>query len=203
MSPGCRAAAASTSHPSLGLCVSRYEHHTTQRSLETGVDRRVLPVHCGVVLSLGSRGGITPKTGDKSPLEAIATASVGLVRRLPRGGVPCYSPGAFRPSSCLSGLVMRACPGMRSHNRGKNELPVGFACVCMPSLATRLGLGLENSSTPGQCHGRRRTSPTQHSHPTPFPPRMCLRYSSHAFFSMPPTLANTSAPRSQQPLHPV
>lgn len=138
-----------------------------QRSLETGVDRRVLPVHCGVVLSLGSRGGITPKTGDKSPLEAIATASVGLVRRLPRGGVPCYSPGAFRPSSCLSGLVMRACPGMRSHNRGKNELPVGFACVCMPSLATRLGLGLENSSTPGQCHGRH--APRLHSTLTPRP----------------------------------
>lgn len=34
-------------------------------------------MHCGVVLSLGSRGGIPPKTGDKSPLEAIATASGG------------------------------------------------------------------------------------------------------------------------------
>lgn len=44
-------------------------------------------------------------------------------------------------------------------------------------------------------NGRRRTSPTQHTHPTPFPPRMCLRYRSDAFCSMPQKLANRSAPQ--------
>lgn len=75
----------------------------------------------------------------------------------------CHSilQGAFRTSNCSSGLVMRAFHGMRSYNRdGERASASGFACVCMPSLAARLGLGLENSSTPRKCNGRRRTSPT-------------------------------------------
>jgi hypothetical protein len=93
----------------------------------------------------------------------------------------------------VSGLVKRPFPRMRLHSRdrtGKERLrlyAISLSCYPVWVLASKTLQRLDN--------GRRRTSPTQHTHPTPFPPRMCLRYSSDAFCSMPEKLANRSAPQ--------